>query len=107
MASKNLWLWKSPETAADEVSLGEIVHDRFGSQTRHEYLVLHVDTMLALFDVNVYREVAALTPEDDPIPIRLSIGAGETSRARLRSFVQSPSATDRRQLRLDLSDRRA
>jgi hypothetical protein len=65
-------VWKAPEP--DEVAVGEIVFDRFGEKNRFEHLSLHVDDMLNLFGVDIYRRVASLTPDDEPIPLTLQIG---------------------------------
>jgi hypothetical protein len=75
VVKRNLYVWKTPEP--DEVSVGEIVRDRFGETKRFEHLSLHVDDMLNLFGVDVYRQVASLQPEDEPIPLTMQIGAGE------------------------------
>lgn len=107
MPTKHLYLWKSPANAADEVSVGEILYNRLGEPNRYEHLVLHVDSMLELFDVDVYRQVAALTPEDDPIPLTLSIQAGESGASSRRSFVQAPSESQRRSPVAAQRDRRA
>jgi hypothetical protein len=74
VVKRNLYVWKAP-AEPDEVSVGEIVRDRFGEAKRFEHLSLHVDDMLSLFGVDVYRQVASLQPDDEPIPLTLQIGA--------------------------------
>jgi hypothetical protein len=76
VVKRNLYVWKAPADP-DEVAVGEIVCDRFGEKKRFEHLSLHMDDMLNLFGVDVYRQVASLSPEDEPIPLTLHIGLDE------------------------------
>jgi hypothetical protein len=94
MVSKHLYIWKS-STTPDEVAIGEIALDRFGEPQRHEHLSLHVDAMLDLFGADVYHRVADMTPDDEPIPLTLSLDIDADAPRAGRYSLQAPSAAQR------------
>ncbi|MBW3599693.1 MAG: hypothetical protein KY475_20785 [Planctomycetes bacterium] len=107
MATSKLYIWKSG-AATDEVSVGRIVRDPFGEQQRDELLSLHLDTMLDLFGAEVYCRLAAMTPDDEPAPLTMSIGVEEDALQPARRLsVQAPSGVQRETGRSAGLDRRA